>query len=256
MTRRLFVTAVGTSVVLLCAASTWASGSDGDNGVEKKSPREIAHLAIQAYRSAHSVHLILKDSGPAASEGDAVSALDLRLDRDANCTGSGALGRKGSVQLVRRGDQVWVKPDATYWKSQFPGNAGTRAAHLVNNRYVHGTNDDPVLVKLFGDFSRVCDLKVYQRVQSNQKVLDERKDGTTTVNGMKAVRLTGRDAHGTALAEYVATQGKPYPIKLTEKGKGVAWVSLLTDWDKPVPSATPSPNASVDTSALDWMLSG
>ncbi|MFI6360845.1 hypothetical protein ACIBJF_52090 [Streptomyces sp. NPDC050743] len=254
MSRTLLVTVVGSSAVLLCAVSTWASGGDGDNGIEKKSPKEIAHLADQAFRSAQSVHLRIRDSGPAASSGDAVSALDFRLDREVNCTGSFTLGDKGSVQLVKRGDEVWVKPDVAYWKSQFPGGKGTRAANQMKNRYVHGKNDDPVLRELFGNTSRLCNLKGYQHISSRQHVLGVRKDGTTTVDGMRAVRLTGRDAHGTVLAEYVATRGKPYPIKLTEKGKDIDRIFLLADYDKPVPSATPSANQSVDASKLIWML--
>ncbi|MGW2426430.1 hypothetical protein ACWC0C_45870 [Streptomyces sp. NPDC001709] len=254
MKRILFVTVVGSSAVVLCAVSTWASGGDGDNGIEKKSPQEIAHLANQALRSAQSEHLRAKDSGPAASRGDAVSAMDFRLDRKANCTGSFTLGDKGSAQLVKQGDEVWVKPDAAFWKSQFPGGKGTKAANQVKNRYVHGKNDDPVLKELFGNTSRLCDLKAYQRVSSNQHVLGERKDGTTTVDGMRAVRITGRYANGTRLAEYVATRGKPYPIKLTEKGKDIDRIFLITDYDKPVPSATPPANQSVDASKLNWML--
>ncbi|MFF4764765.1 hypothetical protein [Streptomyces sp. NPDC001292] len=253
MTRTLFVTVVGSSAVVLCAMSTWASGGDGDNGIERKSPGEIGHLADRAFRSAQSVHLRFRDSGPAASRGDAASALDLQLDREVNCTGSFTLGDKGSAQLVKRGDEVWVKPDVAYWKSQFPGGKGTRAANQMKNRYVHGKNDDRVLRELFGNASRLCDLKAHQHISSHQRVLGERKDGTTTVDGMRAVRLTGRDAHGTALAEYVATRGKPYPIKLTAKGKDIDWIYLV-DYDKPVPSATPSANQSVDASKLIWML--
>lgn len=64
----------------------------------------------------------------------------------------------GTVELVKRGDELWMKPDTTFWKSQVEGGAGELAAQVFKGRYVHGNANDGLL-KSLGD---TCDLNAFQ----------------------------------------------------------------------------------------------
>jgi hypothetical protein len=54
-------------------------------------------------------------------------------------------GHGGSVELVKRGEQVWMKPDTAFWKAQVPGPQGDAVAQLFKGRYIHGTTKDAML---------------------------------------------------------------------------------------------------------------
>lgn len=62
------------------------------------------------------------------------------MDERGRCAGNVTLTRgRGSVELVKRGDEVWVKPDRDFWEAQLPGGQGTAAADTLHGRYVHGS---------------------------------------------------------------------------------------------------------------------
>ncbi|KUO21733.1 N-acetyltransferase [Streptomyces dysideae] len=67
------------------------------------------------------------------------TSMDLALDRDGNCVGTMEMGSDGgSVEIVKRGEEVWMKPDTAFWKAQVPGGEGDEVAELFKNRYIHG----------------------------------------------------------------------------------------------------------------------
>lgn len=51
----------------------------------------------------------------------------------------------GTVEIIKRGDQMWMKLDTAYWKEQLPGERGETAARLFEDRYIHGSTRDRVL---------------------------------------------------------------------------------------------------------------
>ncbi len=77
------------------------------------------------------------------------------MDERGRCAGNVTLTRgRGSVELVKRGDEVWVKPDRDFWEAQLPGGQGTAAADTLHGRYVHGSTRDGVLAAV----TEACDL--------------------------------------------------------------------------------------------------
>ncbi|MER6978191.1 hypothetical protein [Streptomyces carpinensis] len=237
--------APATTHAILLRMLGFSADDNGGNGIADKSPKEIRHQAYQAMLSAKSVRMTLKDTGSDAQKGNGDSSADLSYDQ-AGCTGSIAMGTQGSFQLVRRGAEVWVKPDATFWKTTVPGSEGTADAGRFKNRYIHGTTSDTIFKKL----ADVCTIKALQKpIGSGAPFTDVKKGTETTFNGMKAIPLTGK-VDGRAATYYVATQGKPYLIGGTQKGNGTDLTFTLSDYDKPIPSATPSANESVEVSQL------
>ncbi|MFD4970179.1 hypothetical protein [Streptomyces sp. NPDC058424] len=242
--------APATTHAILLLISGYSSGGNGGNGIADKSPKEIRHQAYQALLGAKSVRVTLKDTGSEAQKGNGASAGDLSLDQ-AGCTGSVAMGTQGSFQIVRRGTEVWMKPDATFWRTTGPSSEGTAGAERFKNRYIHGTTSDAIFKKAY-----VCSIKALQKSPGTARPFTDVKKGTeTTFNGMKAIPLTGK-VDGKAATYYVATQGKPYLIGGTQKGNGTDLTFTLSDYDKPIPSATPSANESVEVSQLESQLQG
>ncbi|GGV54584.1 hypothetical protein [Streptomyces spectabilis] len=252
----------GRAATGVCAAAALAllvpaCSSDDDDGDKKDktsdlSAQEISDKAKQELLDATSVHIKLEEKGTDAEKDDPAS-MDLTLDRDGNCTGKLTFAAGGgSADLVKRGDKVWMKPDSAFWKNQVPGGDGAAAAELFKSRYVHGSTSDPLLKGL----SEVCDLKKLQKSvdEDSDDDTDKLKKGeVTTVDGTKVIPLTSTE-DGKEKTLYVASEGKPYLIRATEKGDGEDKTTTLSDYGDPVPTKTPSAGESVDIGKLQEQL--
>ncbi|UFQ17573.1 MULTISPECIES: hypothetical protein [Streptomyces] len=249
------------------------AGGGGGNGLAGMSARKISDKAKQELLDARSVHLSMKRTGgdttakggddrDAGADADAdtdagtddPTSLELTLDRDGNCAGTMKEAGGASLELVKRGDKVWMKPDETFWKTQVPGGDGKAAAELFKGRYLHGTTGDPMLK----DVAEVCDLKELQReIQDSDDTDDAKslhKGEPTTVDGVDVIPLTGMD-DGKKNTMYIATEGKPYLVKSVERDDGGERTTTgFTDYGEPVPSKTPSPEESVDVAKLKERL--
>ncbi|GGR71472.1 hypothetical protein GCM10010252_07300 [Streptomyces aureoverticillatus] len=244
--------------LLVPACSDDDDGGGGGNkkdGTADLSAQEISDKAKQELLDAKSVHLTLSDKGKGVDKDDP-AAMDLALDRDGNCAGTLKFGGTGgSAELVKQGDKVWMKPDEAFWKNQVPGGQGAAAAELFKGRYIHGSTNDDMLKGL----AEVCDLKELQKDVSDDSdgggdTKDLKKGKVTTVDDTRVVPLTGKDDDGNDTTLYVAAEGKPYLIRATEKGTGTDKTTTLTDYDKPVPTKTPSAKESVDVAKLQEEL--
>ncbi|MFF8916257.1 hypothetical protein ACF08M_23755 [Streptomyces sp. NPDC015032] len=251
MTGRLIGTrqAVWAAVVVLGLTSGGVIGGGAaraDNGIDRLSAQQIADRSRDALLSARSLRL--SAHGDLGRGGNPSMALDLILDRDGNCTGSVDLGRsQGSVRIVKRGDDVWVKPDANFWKSQVP-DSGPAFAAILNGRYMKGSAADPRL----RDVVNGCDLDTFRNLfgdhaDNGRGTLN--KGRRTTLDGAPAVPVT-RLGDGRTLTTYVAATGKPYPLRITVRGGGANAVVGFSAFDEPVPTATPPQNQTYDINAL------
>ncbi|GHC69621.1 hypothetical protein [Streptomyces flavofungini] len=249
-------TAAALALLVPACSDDKSGGSDKGDDTADLSAQEISDKAKQELLDAKSVHLTLTDKGSDVDKDDP-AAMDLALDRDGNCTGTLRFGAGGgSAELVKQGDKVWMKPDQAFWKNQVPGGQGEAAAELFEDRYIHGTTKDPMLKGL----AEVCDLKELQENVNDDAGSDDddapknlRKGRVTTVDGTRVIPLTSKD-DGKDNTLYVAAEGKPYLVRATEKGSGTDKTTTLTDYDKPVPTKTPSAKDSVDVSKLEQEL--
>ncbi|MFF3639822.1 hypothetical protein [Streptomyces sp. NPDC002564] len=257
------------------AGGTTAADRRDGNGVEDLSAREISDRAKQELLDAKSVHIAVRETGADATrdaspdadpspdsdadiEADDPTSMDLTLDRDGNCVGSMKMAGGASLELVKRGDKVWMKPDEQFWTTQIPGGEGEAAAEIFKNRWVHGTTGDAMLKDIAG----VCDLGEIQRdIADDADDSDDsdddgktlKKGEPTTQDGMPVIPLTGTD-DGKETTLYVATEGKPYLVKAVEKGDGDDTTTTFSAYDEPVPTKTPSADESVDVSKLQEQL--
>ncbi|MEU6255941.1 hypothetical protein [Streptomyces sp. NPDC047043] len=243
---------------LICAATCAALALSpalavADDGSDL-SAQQLAQQAKKNLLAAESVHLKLTDrsAGSAASRTQPTS-MDLALDRDGNCVGILRMGGKGgSVELIKRGKEVWMKPDTAFWKSQVPGPQGDAVAELFKDRYIHGSTKD-VMLKGLAD---TCDLSSFQKqVDSGTSAEGKslKKGAETTRDGTKVIPLTTTKA-GKKAVLYVTSKSPHRLVRATQKGRGTDTVLTFTDYDKPVPSATPSPSRTVDIGKLQQEL--
>jgi hypothetical protein len=217
--------------------------------VDDPSARELADQARENLLDADSVRLKLTDR--AASKADSrtrPAAMDLALDRDGNCAGTMKMARKGgTVEIVKRGEKVWMKPDADFWKAQVPGGQGEAVAELFKNRWIHGTTRDAMLRGM----AETCDLNNFQDdVGAGDRGASAVKRGEKTERaGTEVYPLTGRN-----ITMYITADTPHRVVEITQRGGGTDMTVTLRDYDKPVPTRTPPPEESVDIDRLQQEL--
>ncbi|ANP49002.1 hypothetical protein J2Z21_002417 [Streptomyces griseochromogenes] len=244
MAGRPLICAAASVALLLTPALAAAAPADdtGDPGA-----RELAREAEDHLLHTHSLHMTWTDRTAATKKGE-VESMDLALDRDGNCVGTVRKGADGgAVEIVKRGDEVWMKADRAYWKAELSGSEGNAAAEMFKDRYVHGTTHDGPL-KSWG---KACDLNAFQKDMTGS--FDEEslaKGDRTEVDGIPVIPLKGEE-DGTPFTLYVTSDSPHLLVGGTLKGDGTDLTVKFSDYGEPVPSATPSVKESVDVSKLE-----
>ncbi|MEU3771703.1 hypothetical protein AB0F11_00510 [Streptomyces sp. NPDC032472] len=236
---RLAHVAAGLGAGVLLVGTAAASGG---NGIEDEPADVIAQKGRQSLLEARSLRWEGRTKDASGSY-----VVDFRLDREGNCTGTVELApHKGRIEIVKRGQDVWMKPDATFWKTQVPEKAEA-LIQLLNGRWMHGHADDPELRQL----SSSCDVSHLQReyLPGPFATEDVKKGGKALVKETPAITVTGRSGADWATL-YVATEGKPLLLRIQGQTDGTQGEADFSEYDKPVPSKTPTPAESVDVSEL------
>ncbi|MFF4273081.1 hypothetical protein [Streptomyces sp. NPDC001536] len=226
------------------------AADDGDD----LTARQLADQAKDNLLDAESVRLRLTDRGTSATTSKTQpTSMDLTLDQDGNCVGSMRMGSGGgSVEIVKQGDEVWMKPDEAFWKAQVPGSQGEAVAELFENRYIHGSTNDAVLKGM----ADTCDLTSFQEQVEGDDSSEEtplKKGEETTVDGTKVIPLRGTE-DGKRAVLYVTSDSPHQLVRATQRGDGTHTTLTFTDYGKPVPTTTPSASESVDVGKLQEEL--
>ncbi|MEU9640094.1 hypothetical protein AB0D80_37680 [Streptomyces tendae] len=235
------------------AAPAEASASASDEPFAGLTGEEISEQARTATTGARSVHFT--GSVPDEESGRSLN-LDVALDRKGGCAGTMGVEGQGQMELIRTGDTLYVKFDKQFLRTldKDEPQAGNEAlATLLAGRWTSMPADGPDAKAMTG----FCDL---------DKLLDdggeggESGDGTrseltrgkvTTVDGTPAITLhetTG--SHRTTL--YVATEGKPFLLRVESGFEQESHTLTLTGFDEPVPTKAPSGEV-IDLDDLDGM---
>lgn len=241
--RRLQMAAAAAAGLLALTAcgSDEDSSSEGPNGQESTDgatgeageslaslpPEEIADRAQRALQSVTSLRMRTLGDPEAAGIG-----LDLHMDREGSCEGSVTQGGAGSVDLlVRKDDEVWMKPDTAFWQSQL-AVTDQAALSLLDGSYLYGHTSDPEMSQMAG----TCSLTALQANMDS----DDGSGGPDSVgpeteyNGVPVVTLTGPDDEGNEVTMLVATEGEPYPLLVTTVENGSETEIELSRFNEPV----------------------
>jgi hypothetical protein len=204
----------------------------GTNGVAKLSAKKIESKARQAVEAADAVRL----SGNIVSHGETYE-LDMRLKEDG---GSGKVTTEASTfEFLRVDDDLYLKADANFWKSQEDreSEADAAAAGKLDGKYVKVPAGDPAYKQLSG-FTEMDLLLDGLLVLHGGLSKGER----TEVSGVRTIRVAGGKGSGGTLD--VSLEGTPYPLRFQRAGD--AGVLRLADWNEDFELEAPGKEDIVD----------
>ncbi|TJZ45422.1 hypothetical protein FCH28_28300 [Streptomyces piniterrae] len=202
----------------------------GTNGVGKLPAAKIEAKAMAAAKSAETVRL----SGNVVSQGRTYK-LDMRLAKE------GARGdlttKAAGFQLLRVGDELYLKADAAFWAGEKGGKSDAAAAQKLGGKYVKVPSADPVYKRFSGFTDK--DVLLGSLLALHGKLTAGDRD---EIDGVRTIRLSAGAGSGGTLD--VSLEGTPYPLRLQRAGG--AGVVRLDDWGKSVDLKAPAKDQVVD----------
>ncbi|MFE0463251.1 hypothetical protein ACFW1A_28765 [Kitasatospora sp. NPDC058965] len=226
------------------SASASASGTVDLDSLTAAQVEDAAHAAMASLTS-------MRVAGSTTSDGQKIT-FDLTADKAKDCQGTVTIGSMGSIEILHNSTGSWVKPDQAFWKSaaaqQGKPGAGAMAAELFKGRYLTGGQDDPDMKQM----TSMCDV-VEGIANDTSKATNATKVGPATVNGQKTLGIKDTDDDGTVSTGYVATEGKPYLLRLVSEGSDGGQLDF-TDFDKPLTVQAPPADQVVDFSLFKQKL--
>ncbi|MEU0944696.1 hypothetical protein ABZ379_18130 [Streptomyces canus] len=191
-----------------------ASPAAESNGIEKLSAKAIYDTGMKANAQAGSFHEKMERKGTKS---------DLRLSAT-ECMGTVDISEKGSFEIIRKGNDIWAKPDATFAEGM---NSALGKTAFSTDKWTHGTPDNALMAKL----ASWCHQEQFTAPDALDAGSKATKGKVTTVDGQLAVPVV-LGGKGESVTWFVATTGKPYFIKqdstradmqdLTDSGFGTA----------------------------------
>ncbi|WP_405588612.1 hypothetical protein [Streptomyces sp. NBC_01092] len=204
---------------------------EGTNGVGKLPAAEIQRKSRTAAVSAEAVHI----AGNVVTSGRTYK-LDMQLKADG---ATGSVTAQGSTfQLLRIGEQLFLKADAGFWSDAGnDGKADAAAVDKLNGKFVKVPQGDPAYKKFSGftDKGVLIDglLTLHGKLAT---------DGRHEQAGVRTIRITGDKGSGGTLD--VSLEGTPYPLLLTRAGG--AGTLTFSAWGEDFALEKPSKGETVD----------
>ncbi|QIS75296.1 hypothetical protein HB370_39525 [Streptomyces sp. DSM 40868] len=236
------------SVVCAMTAVGVAGCSDGgssDKPFEGKSADRVAAEAVTATRNATSLRM----AGKLSAQGQPLT-VDFRVDTQKNCKGRMAMD-SGSADVIHTGQTTYIKGDEKFWAGAARDSAGGgKQARALSGRWVKVPVGD-------SRTTGMCDKQGFLADLDSDK--SERKGMTkgdvTTVDGRKAIPLRKKKGSGETITMYVATEGKPYILKLDQSGGRSPGTVVFSDYGKPVKATPPPAGKVIDGTKADKTVS-
>ncbi|WP_432009917.1 hypothetical protein [Streptomyces cucumeris] len=219
-----------------------SGGIGAPNGIEKLSGPEIARKSGEALSSVRSMRL--KTVG-AEEQG----STDLMTDTSGNCLGTSSL--KGlDFRIIKKGEQVWVKPGDTYWTDQ-EGKQVLAKEPRAKGKYFQGELKSSLTLGLTAALCQAQPDTMSKALLSAKQVT---KGTPTTVGGKKVVPITFAMSGEKPSTVHIATEGKPYPVSLTDKN-GLQGRLELSGFGVHFTVKPPSAAESIDVSKVEGSYS-
>jgi hypothetical protein len=231
--RTSIATSVAVIAALILAACGGGSNRPHENGIAAKAPDQIVSGATQAIDAVHSVRV----TGTVSDKSSSIK-LDLHLVNGVGATGS--MAENGlSFKLISVGGSAYINGSTGFWK-QFGGSAAVR---LLEGKWLRAPAD----AGQFSSFQSLTDVhKLLSGILAGHGALA--KGASSTVDGQPVIELKDKSNPGMPGALYIATDGKPYPIRLTGSAPGGQAQLDFSQFDQPVTIKAPA--SSIDISKL------
>ena len=215
------VSAPATSASPSTSVSPSADPSPSGSGIAALEGDEIADRAKEALDSAKSFRV----KGQLTTGGEDL-VIDMRLTGN-GATGTVATGKSGVLKLIRVGKTAYLGGDKAFWTKA----GGATAAEQLSGKFVKV----PSSTAGFSQFIEFTELASWRKIVMPTGSVE--KGDTTTIRGVPAVELTdggGKDSL------FIATEGKPYPLRLSG-GQGAAGGTIeFSEYDKAVTLQAPA----------------
>jgi len=201
----------GTTAIVLIAGCGGGASSPADNGEAGKDAKTILSDSVAAMRSAGAAHM----SGDITTSDAHVM---LNIDIAAKDSISGTFTIDGTpVKITTSGGNSYLAGKAL-WNKVDPSG---KAAELFGERCVLVPPTFPGAASILSGISEISDLNGLADSLSKPKGAVT-KGSTTTTAGARAVTI--KDAESTL---YVATEGKPYPLRVEMSGSDGGHLDFL-----------------------------
>lgn len=177
------------------SAAAKATPAAKSNGVEKLTVKQIYDTAMKTNATSGSFREVMQRAGTKS---------DLRLSAT-ECVGTVEISEKGSYELIRKGDDIWTKPDSTFAEGM---NSALGEKAFSTEKWTHGKSGNALMAKLAG----WCHQEQFTAPDTLDAGSKASKGQVTTVDGQQAVPLVLKEK-GDSVTWYVAAIGEPYLIK-------------------------------------------
>lgn len=201
-----------------------ASPAAKSNEIDKLSAKEIYDTAMKTNAAAGSFHERMERDGTKS---------DLRLSAT-ECVGTVEISGKGSFEIIRKGSDIWAKPDSSFAKGL---NSALGETAFSAEKWTHGTSGNELMAKL----ASWCHQEQFTTPDTLDAAGKATKGKVTTVDGQQAVPVVLAEK-GESVTWYVAATGKPYFIKQDSTRDDM---QNLTDSDFGTPVGAKVPSGAV-----------
>ncbi|GAA3070372.1 hypothetical protein [Streptomyces glomeratus] len=234
-----------TALAALCLAAAATAGLTGclpgQNSADAKPKEpfagltggEIADRSMKATTGATSLRM--KGDIP-DDESNGTIRIDMALNKKGDCAGTMSMGGQGKADLIKTGGTVYMKYDEAFLRAQGKGDSKSDTDAVVAMMAGKWTKMS-AKGKDAKDIAGFCDLdSVLGGAEEGNS--DAKRGATTTVDGTPAIVLHEKDGKD-RYTLYVATQGKPYLLKVTSTSKKDPGSIIFTDFEQRVPADAP-----------------
>lgn len=220
---------------LVVALATLSACGGGDQAFADRSVKEILATAEESMDGLRSVHI---DSNvivggwrpPEGAKPTSYGSLDIDLGSDGSCAGTVSLVA-GRAQVVGMNGVTWIKPDEAFWRTEVSEDADA-VMERVRDRWVEDRS---------GRFSTHCDLAgTVANLFADVVMIDLEKDGSSDIEGRKAIKLSGSEG-----SVHIAAEA-PHVVLRVELAGGEPGVMDLSRFDEELDIEAPADDEIVD----------
>lgn len=195
---------------------------------------EIADRAVEATTGASSLRM--KGDVPDDGSGGTIE-IDMALNKKGECAGTMSVGGQGKADLIKVGDTVYMRYDEAFLRAQSKGEKKAdvdAAVALLAGKWtkMSAKGEDAK------DIAGFCDLDTVLG-EADDADSDASRGKATSVNGTPAIVLHERDGKD-RYTLYVATEGKPYLLRVDSASTTDPGTLTFSEYDEPVPAQKPN----------------
>lgn len=195
---------------------------------------EIADRAVEATTGASSLRM--KGDVPDDGSGGTIE-IDMALNKKGECAGTMSVGGQGKADLIKVGDTVYMRYDEAFLRAQSKGEKKAdvdAAVALLAGKWtkMSAKGEDAK------DIAGFCDLDTVLG-EADDADSDASRGQATSVNGTPAIVLHERDGKD-RYTLYVATEGKPYLLRVDSASTTDPGTLTFSEYDEPVPAQKPN----------------